>query len=466
MNAAASLTSTGLRHPGLIAQNQACDIQLPSGPKHALIALARCRDSRSGTSMISLAAIGERSGGVDYKQAGRYVNALIDLGLVTKVGRAGLCNIYKIDTEALAKAKSCKKQPVQPVDNSGDTPDIPNTDPGHLEPPPRTFQSLTPVMDDLHSGYWYSGFLYSEGESEAHEPAADPVEVVSPPLQIFEDLKTEQPAQPKTAVDDVLANIADKRAEHLPIGGQDIRDLIEAAAACGEVPLAVAADAVRGCLAAVEPATAPVSVEPVTPPIVTPSAPAHHAPAVAIAPDTLAAVNAQRVRNGKEPLQRADLVELGRQATLAGIAPQTAAEWILSKPSWSFFQAGWLTRSSAPTAPAAPAPLDDAIRTAARARAEQVQADLVRASIAAMRAPVLAGQPERRSAPTAVIPRHQAPVSIGAATGTGWARAAVDRFVAGQTVARATIASAAGALGLPLADLKAQRANRLADVAA
>lgn len=132
MNAATSLTLTGLRHPGLIAQNQACDIQLPSGPKHALIALARCRDSRSGTSTISLESIGERSGGVGYKQAGRYVEVLIDLGLVAKVGRAGLCNVYKIDTEALAKAKSCKKQPpVQPVDNSGDTPDISVADPCH-----------------------------------------------------------------------------------------------------------------------------------------------------------------------------------------------------------------------------------------------------------------------------------------------------------------------------------------------
>ena len=167
MNTAATTTialpDAGIKHPGLIALIDACDIHLPSGPKHALIALARCRNSRSGTSTISLAAIGERSGGVDYKQAGRYVNALIDLGLVTKVGRAGLCNVYQLDTEALAKAKSCKKQPVQPVDNSNDTPDIPDADPGHFEQPPRTFQSLTPVMDDLHSGYWYSGFSYSGG---------------------------------------------------------------------------------------------------------------------------------------------------------------------------------------------------------------------------------------------------------------------------------------------------------------
>ena len=224
------------------------------------------------------------------------------------------------------------------------------------------------------------------------------------------------------------------------------------AQAVGEV-LLTAAETVA------EPAAAPAA------PAVPATAPtAEHA--VAIAPDTLAAVNAQRTRNGKQPFSRADLIELGRQATLAGIAPQAAAELILANPSWNFFQAGWLTRSSAPTAPAAPAPLDEATRAAARARADQVQADLVRRSIAAMGAPVLVGRPARRSAPSTVIPRHPAPVSIGATTGTGWARTAVARFVAGQSVARATITSAAGALGLPMADLKAQRAAHLAAVAA
>ena len=469
----------GLRHPGLIAQNQACDIQLPSGPKHALIALARCRDSRSGTSTISLESIGERSGGVGDKQAGRYVEALIDLGLVAKVGRAGRCNVYKIDTEALAKAKTCKKQrPVQPVDNSNDTPDIPDTDPGHFEQPPRTFQSLTPVMDDLHSGYWYSGFSYSGGDSEAHEHAADPVEAVSPPLPIFEDLKTEQPAQPKTAVDDVLANIADKRAEQLPIGGQDIRDLIEAAAACGEMPLAVAADAVRGCLPAADAPALTPPAEPVIAPIVTP--PAHPAMAVAIAPGTLAAVNAQRVRNGKEPLQRADLVELGRQATLAGIAPQTAAEWILARPSRSFFRAGYSLDTSPD--PAQAAPVDEAAKAQARATADQVQDELVRRSIEAMRqgsaasvvlpasaAPIT--RPERasvgaRPAPLqAITLRHAAPTALGS-TGTGWARQAVDGFLAGEPVSRARLTNAASALGLAVRDLKAQRAAHLAAVAA
>ncbi len=187
-----------------------------------------------------------------------------------------------------------------------------------------------------------------------------------------------------------------------------------------------------------------------------------------IASETLVAVNAKRARNGKQPLQCADLIELGRQATLAGLTPQAAAELILAKPSWNFFQASWLT--SKPADPAAPAPLDEAARAQARARAEQVQADLVRRSIEAMRAPVLVGQPApqpgHRAAPRTVMPRHPAPVSVGGTTGTGWARATVARFVAGQAVSRAAIGDAAKVLGLPLADLKAQRAAALATMAA
>ena len=196
-------------------------------------------------------------------------------------------------------------------------------------------------------------------------------------------------------------------------------------------------------------------------------APVAAEPAVAIAPETLAAVNAQRVANGKRPYSRNDVQDLGRQAALAGITAQAAAEWILAKPVRNFFRAGFDLQTPAPTAPAPAAPLDEAAK--ARARADQVQADLLRRSIEAMRAPVLLGQPapqpERRSAPRTVILRHPAPVSVGAATGTGWARDAVARFVGGQAVSRATIASAADALGLPLADLKAQRAA-LATVAA
>jgi hypothetical protein len=104
--------------------------------------------------------------------------------------------------------------------------------------------------------------------------------------------------------------------------------------------------------------------------------------------------------------------------------------------------------------PAAPAELTAAGRAA--------QAQIARALAAP--AAVVAG-PSARPISAAVTPRHRAPVSLGATTGTGWAQRAVARFVAAEPVSHATITSAAIALGLSMADLKAQRAA-LAAVAA
>ncbi|MDD2728154.1 hypothetical protein [Malikia sp.] len=465
--------ATGLKHPGLVALIDACDILLTGGQKLALIALARCRDTRTGYTTMSLETIGRRSGRVCKRQAGRYIDALVGLGLVDRVGMIGKCLVYKINVKALAEAETCKKLPQQaiaPVDNST-TPDISDTDPGHFEQPPTTFSTQTHDMDVAHSG-WFSGY-YSGEESDACAPAADLVGTTFPPLPILEDLKTEQPGN---LVDDVLAHIADARAEGLPISGQSLRDLIEAADACGEVPLAVAADAVRGCLPAVavpgaaEPAEPPAELAALaTPaaPIVTPPAPVHPTPAlaVAIAPDTLAAVNAQRLRHGKAALKHADLQDLHREATLVGIAPQAAAEWILAKPGRNFFRADFVAQAAAPAAAIQPAPIDEAAKAQARAKADQVQAELVRRSIDAMRqgpaASVMlpaSAAPITRPAPLrAVTLRHAPPTALGS-TGTGWARQAVDGFLAGEPVSHAKLTHAAAALGLAVRDLKAQRA--------
>lgn len=459
----------GIKHVGLAALINACDIQLPGGQKLALIAIARCRDSRTGRSTVSLTTIGKRSG-LSGKQASRYVEALVGCGLVSRVGKVGLCCVYTVNIEALAQAITGKKPAagsVGPVDNSTTTPDISDTDPGHFEQPPRTFTTMTPDMGVLHSEY--SLGITLGGESETCAMADDLVGATFPPFPILEDLKTEQQAQPKTAVDDVLAGIADKRAEHLPIGGQDIRDLIEAAAACGEMPLAVAADAVQFC----RPAALATPAEPAAAPIVTPPAPP--APAVAIAPDTLAAVNAQRVRNGKTVLRRADLLDLHREATLAGIAPQTAAEWILARPSRSFFRAGYGIDASPATPTVAPTGPVELTETGKRAQAQIARALAAPAaaaarparSVAPAAAAFIVASPSARPISSATVtPRHRAPVSVGASTGTGWARTAVERFTAGQPVSHATIKTAASALGLSLADLKAQRAAALATVAA
>ncbi|MDD2728340.1 hypothetical protein [Malikia sp.] len=464
--------AAGLKHPGLVALIDACDILLTGGQKLALIALARCRDSHTGCTTMSLETIGRRSGRVDKRQASRYINALVGLGLVDRVGMSGKCLVYKINVKALAEAETCKKLPQQaiaPVDNSN-TPDISDIDPRHSEQPPTTFSTQTHDMDVAHSG-WFSGY-YSGEESDACAPAADLVGTTFPPLPIFEDLKTEQP---RTAVDDVLAHIAAARSEGLPISGQSLRDLIEAADASGEVPLAVAADAVRGCLPAVgaaaepaEPPAEPAALATPAAPIVTPPAPAQPAIAVAIAPDTLAAVNAQRLRHGKAALKPADLQDLHREATLVGIAPQAAAEYILAKPSRTFLLARYY--SPEPGAAIQPAPIDDAAKAQGRAKIDAVQAALFRGSIEAMRAPVLIGQPlAQPKAPTST--RTVTRYSAGATALGGRAEGLIDPeqvlrdYAAGLLVKTAQVDHALFVTGRSRAELRAQRASAKASLA-
>lgn len=364
---------SGLKHPGLVALINACDIELPGGQKLALIALARCRDGRTGRSTISLDTIGRRSG-LSGKQAGRHIDALVACGLVARVGRVGKCSVYAINTPALAESETSRKPAAGPVDNSSDTPDICDTDPGHSERSPRTFATLTPDMGVRHSGYCSE--MDSEGGSEAQGRATEPAQTPPPSPSIPEDLKTGQPEQPADA---------------------------ETASA-------------------------------------------------AIDADLLAAVNAQRAANGKrEPVNLADLVQ---QSGLAGITPAAAAQWILARSTRNFFRADWYR----PEAAGQPALLDEAAKRKARAQADAVQAALLQRSIEAMRAPALMPQPASRPTSTPT-PRRVAAVGVGAVTGTGWAQRAVARFSAGEAVSHATISSAAAALGLSLADLKAQRAR-------
>ena len=420
----------GLKHPGLISLVNACDIQLPSGQKLALIAIARCRNTHTGRSAISFKTIGRRSG-FGERQASRHVEALMGLGLVSRVGKIGQCYVYAINTQALAQADT-RHGPA--VDNSGGTPDMSDTDTGHFGLPPLTPMSATPDMDVRCSGV-YSGF-YSEGESEASAPAAESVEAAFPPLPIFEDPKTEPPKPVITELIELAGPVLDAatlaaldaaRADFgmAPLTPRDCEMLADSAAAVGVTPKTVAGWQL-GELRAADPL---------------------------VDAATLAAVNAQRAANGKrEPVNVGDLVQ---QARLAGITPQAAAQWVLAKSGRNFFRADWYRPET--TA----APIDEVAKAQARANAEAVQAELLRRSVEAMRAQgpaIVVASPSARPISAAMTPRHRAPVSVGAATGTGWARAAVDRFIAAEPVSHATITSAASALGLSLADLKAQRA--------
>ena len=369
-------TSTGLQRESLRALVASADVRLPAGPKLALIAIARCHDDRTRRSTCSLKTIAALSG-VSEKQAGRNVEALVALGLIARLPRAGRSTSYVIDLVALSQAGNCRPaDAAEPVDNSAATPDIGDAYPGHLDAPPRTFAPLTP---DTHVPRTEGVLIGTEGGTAARE--ADAVRHPAPSLPVAE--KPEPQA-----------------TEH----------------------------------------------------------------AVAIAPDTLAAVNAQRVANGKAAFKRAELLDLGREATLAGIAPQAAAEWILARPGRNFFRADFASAASLTTpavAPVRPVELSDAGRAALALRA-RYEAGLV--------LPPCAGPITVPARPDAALQtvtlRSPAPTAVGGSTGTGWARKAADRFVAGESVGRATISSAAIALGLSLADLKAQRAARLAAVAA
>lgn len=383
MNAA-----NGLQRESLRALVASADVRLPAGPKLTLIAIARCHDDRTHRSTCSLKTIAALSG-VSEKQARRNVEALVALGLIARLPRAGRSSAFVIDLVALAQARNCRPgaeadAESEAVDNpSADTAtlDIGDPDPGHLEPPPRTFATLTPPTSDPRTDRVLIGTEEGTGAREtdaAQQPA-------NPPSPVSEEPEAE--TQEQTAQSDDL--------------------------------------------------------------VLTPKAPGADR-AVAIAPETLAAVNAQRVSNGKGALQRADLEQLGREATLAGIAPQAAAEWILARPGRSFFRAGYAL-DAGPVTPAAAASGPVELTAAGRA----AQAQIARALAAP--AAVVAG-PSARPISAAVTPRHRAPVSLGATTGTGWAQRAVARFVAAESVSHATITSAAIALGLSMADLKAQRA--------
>lgn len=369
----------GLQRESLRALVASADVRLPAGPKLALIAIARCHDDRTRRSTCSLKTIAALSG-VSEKQAGRNVEALVALGLVARLPRAGRSTSYLIDLVALAQARNCRpSDAAEAVDIPASTPDIFDTDPGHLDAPPRTFEPLTP---DTHVPRTEGVLVCTEGGTEARE--ADAVRQPAPSLPVAE-------------------NPEPQAVEH----------------------------------------------------------------AVAIAPDTLAAVNAQRVANGKAAFKRAELLDLHREATLAGIAPQAAAEWILARPGRNFFRADFASAASlttpavAPAGPARPVEISDAGRAALALRA-RYEAGLV---LPPSTSPITA--PARPAAALQTVTlRGQAPTAVGGSTGTGWARKAADRFIAGEPVNHATISSAAIALGLSLADLKAQRAARLATLAA
>lgn len=218
----------------------------------------------------------------------------------------------------------------------------------------------------------------TEGGTDVRAPEADQVVAAFPHLPDFEDQKTEPP---RTAVDDVLACIADKRAERLPIGGSDIRRLIEAAAASGEMPLAVAADAVHGCLPVFDAPAAPVPApdEPAVPAASAAPEPAaatglvrDPALALVIDPAKQARLNARRQAAGKPVLAQRDWLDLAAEAHKAGRTLDSLLD-LMDARSWLFARADWKgVRQEAAPVPARPDELTASALAAAAIRAAAI----------------------------------------------------------------------------------------------
>lgn len=461
--AADAIDVKGLQSRSLRGWQTIIDARLPEDLKGTLHVLLRHYNDQSGLCCPGQDLIAAKLGVTENTVRAR-LRKLEQRGLVT-VNRTGRWHRYTIHFQAIDALEPA----AVPVDNSLDTLNLRTRYPKIAASIPSNHDADTLKIYALTGkGTGYS----TEGGTEAR--AGDAVDNVTfPPLQISEDLKTEQPGN---LVDDVLAHIADARAEGLPISGQSLRDLIEAADACGEVPLAVAADAVRGCLPAADapalaaPAPLATPAEPVIAPIVAPPATVHPTPAlaVAIAPDTLAAVNAQRLRHGKAALKPADLQDLHREATLVGIAPQAAAEYILAKPSRTFLLARHYRPD--PSAATQPAPIDEAAKAQGRAKIDAVQVALCRGSIDAMFAPVLIGQPlAQPKAPTST--RTVTRYSAGATALGGRVEGLIDPeqvlrdYAAGLLVKTAQVDHALFVTGRSRAELRDQRAAAKAALA-
>ena len=191
--------------------------------------------------------------------------------------------------------------------------------------------------------------------------------------------------------------------------------------------------------------------QPPSPADATPATPAALATpaAAAISADTIGLLNAQRQRNGKDPLCHRDIVQIGTEAAQAGITPLQAAQWILAKPQRNFFRASFYTPPATPAPPSAAAaatrataqqqdpPAPPAPPTpeelAAQARDREAGLAHIRACLAKM--PVPSAQPIATPRP-------------GATPNVRWAQQTLELLAAGQPVSRYRLHSACEVLGI------------------
>lgn len=351
--------TAGLKRASLRALVGSSDVRLASGPKLALIAIARCHDDRAGRSTCSLKTIAVMSG-VGEKQAARNVEALVALGLVRRMPRQGRSTAYVIDLAALAAFETCRRDADQPAEPrtpmsgvGADTPDICDVDPGHWEPPPRTLATSTP---DIHVHRTERVLKSTEGGTEARVPAPEPMDKpviagAAPSLPPVESLQAEN-LQPALA-----APQHDGPATELPAA-----------------PAAKPADQADPLATAAELLPAPTA-------------------------PLFRALNARRVAAGKQPLRDRDVRDLADEAEAAGRTLASLVELIDAR-GWLFARADWkgvkLDAAPAPVRPdelTASAQAAAAIRSAAVSTAPMASAETrarYAAQLAAQRAAIAA----------------------------------------------------------------------------
>ncbi|WP_101101990.1 helix-turn-helix domain-containing protein [Macromonas bipunctata] len=342
-----------------------------------------------------------RESGWSRRTVTEHLTRLQQLGYLSLVGvhHSGTC-IYQVRLEQLPTDGA----PHDAAYGSGPVP-APHADGAH--PPgascaPPVQEPLAPHAAAAHQEGWEQGLEYQGKEEGAHD---------TPP----------PPASPAMAA--------------------------PAATAVRPSPLAVQQDADAPPLlqsAAPVPVTTPARAA-------TPTAAPTTSATTEIDADTVGQLNAQRQRNGKDPLTRRDIVQLQAEAATAGLSPMQAAQWVLAKPRRNFFKAEFYT----PPATATPEPPSADALAAARV-------------IVRLQPPPAVLTPEEQAAQAQAAQEHRAHLrqytasfnanrhgrcgAMSSSTHQGrdtrWAQRAVELFVAGEPVSHRRLHMACEVLGI------------------
>lgn len=167
--------------------------------------------------------------------------------------------------------------------------------------------------------------------------------------------------------------------------------------------------------------------------------------------DTIGLLNAQRQRNGKDPLAHRDIVQMGTEAARAGLTPLAAAQWVLAGPKRNFFKADFYAPPLAlpaatscrvtPTVVPVATTVQQSPRPVPLTPEQQAKQDRAReAGLAHLRQylanlPTASGQPIATSQP-------------GTTANTRWASHAIEQFVAGHPVSHYRLKVACEVLGI------------------